>query len=75
MVLAIDAPGALAVIKRDWNSPKKLGAALDAWTKQQHPAAEVALATIAGSGQVKWRGDECSTGCRGRGGGRGGSGR
>lgn len=58
MVLAIDAPGALEVIKRDWNSPKKLGAALDAWSKKQHPAMEVALATIAGSGQVR-RGDAC----------------
>jgi len=54
--LAIDGPAALEVLKRDWNSPKKLGASLDAWSKQQHPAMEVALATIAGSGQVRRRG-------------------
>ena len=53
--LAIDGPGALEVLKQDWNSPKKLGAALDAWSKKQHPAMEVALATIAGSGQVRKR--------------------
>jgi hypothetical protein len=54
--LSIDGPAAIETLKRDWRSPKKIGAALDAWAKQQHPALEVALATIAGSGQVRRRG-------------------
>jgi hypothetical protein len=51
--LSIDGPAAIETLKRDWRSPKKIGAALDVWSKQQHPSLEVVLATIAGSGQVK----------------------
>ena len=56
----------LAAVQRDWQQPKKLSTALDAWVKAQHPALDVLAATLAGGTQVgvDWGGLEALRGGR-----------
>ncbi len=40
-------------IARDWKNPGRLKEHFDTWVKSQPPTMAVALATLAGSGQVR----------------------